>query len=168
MTRPPVSQRDDFAAVYAAHHREAFRLAYLLCGDRHRAEDITADAFVNLYRRLGRGGVERPGAYLRRIVVNEVSSGFRRLALQRREAAKRHGDQRGTLGPEDMVADQVLIAEALALLPLRQRTAVVLRYFADLPERDVAEAMGCSIGTVKSSVSRGLDRLRTVLGAQEA
>jgi RNA polymerase sigma factor (sigma-70 family) len=69
---------------------------------------------------------------------------------------------------EDQLADHEAIAAALAVLPQRQRTAVVLRYFADLPEREVAEILGVSVGTVKSSVSRGLDRMRGLLEAEVA
>lgn len=158
----------DFADLFAAHHTEALRLAYLLCGDRHRAEDITADAFVKLYKRWSRGGIDNPRAYVRRSVANEVNSKFRRLALERREAAKRSGDDRGARAADDQLADHDAIAQALAELPRRQRTAVVLRYYADLPERETAELMGVSVGTVKSSVSRGLERMRAVLTEEVA
>lgn len=158
----------DFADVFAAHHAEALRLAYLLAGDRHRAEDIVADAFVKLYKRWDRGGIDNPRAYLRRTVVNEVNSKFRRLALERREAAKRSGDDRGARTTEDQLADSDVIATALAALPQRQRTAVVLRYFNDLPEREVADVMGISVGTVKSTVSRGLERMRTMMEGEVA
>jgi RNA polymerase sigma-70 factor (sigma-E family) len=162
------SATGEFAEVFAAHHHEALRLAYLLCGDRHRAEDITADAFIKLYRRWSRGGIDNPRAYLRRTVVNEVNSKFRRLALERREAAKRSGDDRGMRSAEDQLADHDAVASALAALPQRQRTAVVLRYYADLPEREAAELMGVSVGTVKSSVSRGLDRMKVLLTEEVA
>jgi RNA polymerase sigma-70 factor (sigma-E family) len=158
----------DFADVFAAHHAEALRLAYLLCGDRHRAEDITADAFVNLYRRWSRGGIDNPRAYLRRTVVNEANSKFRRLAVERREAAKRSGDHRGTLSADERLVDSDAMARALAALPPRQRTAVVLRYYADLPEREAAALMGVSVGTVKSTVSRALVTLRTLLAQEMA
>lgn len=161
-----VSTTGEFAEVFAAHHAEALRLAYLLCGDAHRAEDITADAFVKLYRRWSRGGIDNPRAYLRRTVVNEVNSKFRRLALERREASKLSGDDRGGRSAEEQLADADAIARALAALPQRQRTAVVLRYYADLPEREAAEIMGVSVGTVKSSVSRGLDGMKAVLAAE--
>jgi RNA polymerase sigma-70 factor (sigma-E family) len=157
------SSSAEFADVFAAHHAEALRLAFLLTGDRYRAEDVVADAFVKLYKRWSAGGIDNVRAYLRRTVVNEVNSKFRRLALERREAAKRSGDDRGARSAEDQLADHELIADALATLSQRQRTAVVLRYFNDLPEREVAEILGVSVGTVKSSVSRGLDRMRHVL-----
>ena len=154
---------DEFADLYAASHPEALRLAYLLCGDRHRAEDAGADAFVKVYRALGRGGIRQPRAYVRRAVVNEVNSRFRRLALERREASKRSGDARGARDPEDQVVDNDAVFAALRTLPVRQRTAVVLRYYSDMSEAEAAEVMGVSVGTVKSSTSRGLERLRWVL-----
>ena len=159
---------ESFAELFSSHHAEAVRLAYLLCGDHGRAEDVVSDAFVKLYRRWRGGGIENPRAYLRRIVVNEMNSRVRRLALERREAAKRSGDDRGLRSAEDQVTDHGAIVEALAGLPQRQRTAVVLRYFNDLSERETAELMGVSVGTVKSSVSRALDRLRTALGEEVA
>ena len=154
---------EDFASVYAAHHAEALRLAYLLCGDPHRAEDAVAEAFVRVYRQTRRGDIRNPRAYVRRAVVNEVNSRFRRLALERREASKRSGDDRGTRGPDDNLADSDQMFNALRQLSERQRTAIVLRFYEDLPEKAIAEAMGVSVGTVKSTLSRGMDRLRAVL-----
>jgi RNA polymerase sigma-70 factor (sigma-E family) len=161
--RNPAAVSADFAEVFAAHHAEALRIAYLLCGDPHRAEDAVADAFVRVYRRWRRGGIEHPRSYIRRAVVNEVNSRFRRLAVERREAARHHGDDRGMRDAADQLAEQDELFRALQQLPERQRTAIVLRYWGDLPEADVAEAMGTSVGTVKSSVSRGLARLRAVM-----
>lgn len=167
VTRRAVAS-DDFADVYAAHHADALRLAYLLCGDPHRAEDVVADAFVNVYRRLRAGAVDSPRAYIRRAVVNAMNSRWRRLALERREARKRSGDDRGQRGAEERLADADEVFQALRRLPARQRTAVVLRYYGDLSEADTATAMGVSVGTVKSSVSRGLERLRTLLAQEVA
>ena len=157
---PATTTYPDFAQVFSAHHAEALRIAYLLCGDAHRAEDAVADAFVKIYRRWSTGGVDRPRAYIRRAVVNEVNSRFRRLALERREAEKRSGDDRGMRGYDDRFADADEILAALRKLPARQRTAVVLRYYADMTEAETADAMGVSVGTVKSTVSRALDRMR--------
>lgn len=154
----------EFADVFAAHHPEALRIAYLLCGNPHRAEDAVADAFVKVYRRWSRGGIENPRAYIRRAVVNEVNSRFRRLALERREAGKRSGDDRGDRAHDDRLADADEMFAALRALPERQRTAVVLRYYADMTEADTADAMGVSLGTVKSTVSRALDRMRASMG----
>lgn len=158
----------DFADVYAAHHADALRLAYLLTGDADRAEDAVADAFVKCYRRWRKGGIDEPRAYLRRAVVNEVNSRFRRLSVERREAAKRHGDARGTRLADEQVVDRDEVFAALQALPARQRTAIVLRYYHDLSEADTAEAMDISVGTVKSSVSRGMERLRGLLSEEVA
>jgi RNA polymerase sigma-70 factor (sigma-E family) len=154
---------DGFAEVFAAHHAEALRVAYLLTGDCHRAEDAVSDAFVKVYRAWQRGGIEQPRAYIRRAVVNEVNSRFRRLALERREAQRQRGDERGARTAEDDVSDADALAGALRRLPPRQRTAVVLRYYADLSEAEAARAMGVSVGTVKSATHRGLATLRTHL-----
>jgi len=156
----------DFADVFAAHHVEALRLAYLLCGDRHRAEDAVSEAFVRVYRRWRRGGIEHPRAYIRRAVVNEVNSRFRRLTVERREATKHSGDDRGLRAADDQLADADLLFRALQTLPERQRTALVLRYYGAFSEADIATTMGIAVGTVKSSVSRGLERLRAVMDEQ--
>jgi RNA polymerase sigma-70 factor (sigma-E family) len=156
----------DFAEVYALHHAEALRLAYLLCGDRTRAEDAVADAFVKVYRQMQRTDVREPRAYIRRAVVNQINSGFRRLALERREAAKRSGDERGRRTSDEDIADHDEMFTALRSLPQRQRTVVVLRYYQDLPEKQIAEVMGVSVGTVKSTLHRALERLRSVLGEE--
>jgi RNA polymerase sigma-70 factor (sigma-E family) len=153
-----------FADVFAAHHAEALRLAYLLSGDRDRAEDAVSDAFVKVYRQWRKGDVTSPGAYVRRAVVNEVNSRFRRLAVERREAARQWGDDRGSRAADDQVVDHDLMFRALQTLPERQRTAVVLRYYNDLSEQETADTMGVSVGTVKSSVHRGLARMRALLG----
>ncbi|HVL98345.1 MAG TPA: SigE family RNA polymerase sigma factor [Egibacteraceae bacterium] len=167
MGRTGAGTKPTFADVFAAHHGEALRLAYLLCGDPHRAEDAVAEAFTKMYRRWRRGGIEVPRAYVRRAVVNEVNSRFRRLALERREARRRHGDDRGARGADEDLADRDEVFRVLARLPARQRTAVVLRYYADLSEADTAAAMDVTVGTVKSCVSRGLSRLRELLEEHE-
>ena len=157
---------DEFTQVYAAHHAEVLRLAYLLCGDAHRAEDAVAEAFVRVYRQMRKGGVDHPRAYLRRAVINEVNSRFRRLAIERREASRRSGDDRGSRTTEEHLVDTDEVFTALRTLPERQRTALVLRFYSDLPEREIAEAMGISVGTVKSTLSRGLERLRATLAEE--
>ena len=166
MTAVATMDTGDFAQVYAAHHAEALRLAYLLCGNRERAEDAVAEAFVRVYRQMGRSDIQHPRAYVRRAVVNEVNSRFRRLALERREASKRTGDDRGARGADEALADTDEMFAALRQLSDRQRTVVVLRFYEDLSEKAIAEAMGISIGTVKSTLSRGMDKLRSLLAEE--
>lgn len=161
-----VPDTDDFSALYAAHHAEALRVAYLLCGHRERAEDAVADAFVKVWKAWRRGDIDNPRAYIRRAVVNQVNSRFRRLALERREAQRRTGDDRGERSGIEGIDDADELVAALDRLSPRQRSAIVLRYYLDLSEADAAEAMGVSVGTVKSSVSRGLERLRALVGQE--
>ena len=153
-----------FAELYAAHYAEAVRLAYLLCGQQERAEDAVADAFVKVWRAWRRGRIDSPRAYIRRAVVNTVNSRFRRLALERRELTRRSGDARGARADDEQVSERDALFTALAQLPQRQRTAIVLRYWEDLSEADTAEVMGVATGTVKSSVSRGIASLRELVG----
>ena len=154
-----------FATVFNAHHREAVRLAYLLTGDHHQAEDIVADAFTKVWKQWEKGRVDNVRAYLRRAVVNESNSKLRRRYLERREAGTAKGDDRGVRLVDEQTADRDQVWQALQRLPERQRAAIVLRYYEDLPEAETADVLGVSVGTIKSQTSRGLDRLRELLGA---
>jgi RNA polymerase sigma-70 factor (sigma-E family) len=156
---------ESFAAVFNAHHRQAVRLAYLLTSDPHQAEDIVAEAFTKVYVRWKKGEVRDVGAYLRRAVANEANSKLRRRYLERREASKRAGDDRGVRLVDDHAADHDVVWQAIQRLPERQRQAVVLRYYEDCSEAETAEILGCSVGTVKSQVSRGLARMQELLAA---
>ena len=159
----PESQyaESQYADFVAAHWDRYLRLATLLTGDRHRAEELLQDELVKLYvrwRRVSRIG--DPHGYLRRMLVNGNVSRWRRRRRERLVAdAPDHADPRSE-PPEHGVELQW----ALSMLPARQRAVVVLRYVEDLTEREVAAAMGCAIGTVKSHNARALDRLRALLG----
>jgi RNA polymerase sigma-70 factor (sigma-E family) len=152
--------RDELARTYARSAPEALRLAYLLTGDRSLAEDLVQDAFVRFV-----GGLQYlkdPGAadaYLRRTVVNLSKNYFRRRAIERaflqRDSARRQ--------PENVDADlsaHEAMRTALHKLPPRQRAAIVLRYYEDLPEMQIADILDCRPATVRSLVSRGLQALR--------
>ena len=108
------------------------------------------------------GDIEDFGAYLRRAVVNQVKRTFLRRGWQRRSESML--DRVPTLSPEEQVVRQQLVWSALRTLTPRQRTAVVLHYYEALPVDEVAYAMGTSVGTAKSHLSRGRDRLRELLG----
>ncbi|SRR6266545_2349716 len=148
--------------LYTRHASEALRVAYLLSGDPSMAEDLVQDAFVRLAGRLLH--LRDPGgfhAYLRTTIVNLARSHFRRRAVERR-FLERQGEPRGVEAPD--LSDRERMRRALMELPIRQRTAVVLRYFEDLSEAQVADLMHCRTGAVKSLVSRGLSTLRATLG----
>jgi RNA polymerase sigma-70 factor (sigma-E family) len=160
------TEAERFGELFAAHQDRALRLAYVLCGDAAAAEDVVADAFARMYPRWRRGDVDDPGAYLRRAVVNHVRGRFRRLATQRRHEATRAAT-RHRPDLEALVAQRESVRAALLSLPPRQRAAVVLRHLEDMSEADTAALLGISVGAVKSSVARGLERLRLALEAQE-
>lgn len=154
------ADRSRIAELYAAHADDAVRLAYLLTGDRALAEDLVQDAFVKLAGRLVH--LRDPGAfggYLRTTVVNLSRSTFRRRKVERahleRTARDRLAEAAGPL-PEDR--DELW--KALGRLSGRQRAAIVLRYYEDLSEAQIAEVLQCRAGTVKSLVSRGMEILR--------
>lgn len=151
--------------LYAQHADDALRLAYLLTADASLAEDLVQDAFVRLAGRLlhlrDRWGFH---AYLRQTIVNLSRSHFRRKALERR-FIERQAEPPPVELPD--LSDQETTRRALLELPLRQRTALVLRYFEDLSEAQTADLMRCRPAAVKSLVSRGMTSLRTKLGADQ-
>lgn len=158
-----VEGREEFASAYACHHERASGLAFLLCGDVEAAADVVADAWVGVYGRLGRGPIDDVGPYLHRAVVNGIRSRARRRVLA---DALRFADPDGALatpGADQHVADRMLLVSALAQLPVRMRTAVVLRYYDDRSVAETAVLMGVSEGTVKSTTSKGLARLHALL-----
>jgi RNA polymerase sigma-70 factor (sigma-E family) len=157
---PAESRLDE---LYQRHAGAAVRLAYLLLQDRSVAEDIVQDAFVRVAGRLVH--LRDPGAfdaYLRRTVVNLSRSYVRRKMLERsflkRESAAVARD--AVRWPTSSLEDREVLWRALGRLSERQRAAIVLRFYEDLPEIQVAEILRCRPGTVKSLVSRGLKTLR--------
>ena len=154
-----------FADVYAEHRDDLFRLAVLLCGDRELAEDVVADAVAATMPKWEDGQVDDPAAYLRRAVVNNLNSFWRRRALRRvREEHRLTGDRRGQRDHDDQVADRDAVLAAIDRLPTKQRTAVVLRFYEDLSTAAIADAMGTAESTVRSTLSRAADTLRDRLG----
>jgi len=156
-----------FDELYDAHRQRAFRLALLLCsGERAAAEDALSEAFIRVFPKWRGGHVDDFGPYLRRAVVNEVKRMFTRRGLQRRSEPPLEAEAVTVMSPEDSVVRRELVWDALRTLPVKQRTAFVLRYYEALPVEDVAAAMGTSVGTAKSHLSRGRDRLRALLEEQ--
>jgi len=160
-----VEAADLLSVLFDAHYRELCRLAYVLLGDGPQAEDVVQEAFLRTFTGLGRlRDRSRADAYLRRCVVNLSRSRLRRRSTEGRcnEAVHRtHRDETFTT-PADL--DMV---EAVRSLPPRQRAAVVLFYFADLPETEVAATLGCSVGTVKSQLAKARAALARGLGDDE-
>lgn len=147
---PADSGPGSYEDCYREQFRPLVRLAFLLTGSAETAQDVVQDAFVHLHRRWK--SVEQPDAYVRRSVVNGCNSHHRRLRLER----TRRPDSPAVV--TDLEADE--ITDALAALPHRQRAALVLRFYLDLPDAHAAEILGCRVGTVGSLVHRGLAQLR--------
>jgi RNA polymerase sigma-70 factor (sigma-E family) len=144
------------------------RLAFLLVGDVTEAEDIVAEAMVRCVPKLRRGSVSDPAGYLVRAVVNTANNRRRRLALERRVRSRKSGDDRGLTTVDEAVASRLTMVRALGGLPPRQRAVLVLRYYEDLTEVQIADALDVSVGSVKTHASRGLAALRLSLGDPEA
>jgi RNA polymerase sigma factor (sigma-70 family) len=156
----PVSGRG-LDELYRRHAPDAIRLAYVLTGDAHVAQDLAQDAFVRLGWSLLH--LRRPdafGASLRKTVVNLARMRFRRERTER--AALTRGAPI-SIGEEADAADREAIRRAMRTLPDRQRVAVVLRFYEDLSYDQIAEILRCRPGTVGSLLSRAMQTLRTEL-----
>ncbi|MDQ2781725.1 MAG: SigE family RNA polymerase sigma factor [Actinomycetota bacterium] len=159
----------DLATLYAAHRLSLVRLAVLLVDELSLAEDVVQDAFVGPHRRSGR--LDDPGAalaYLRVSVVNGARSTLRRRGTVRRFLARASAPDEVAAADHEVLLGESRDAtlEAVRRLPPRQREVLVLRYWGDLSERQIAEAMGITEGTVKSTASRALDALERLLEEQ--
>lgn len=150
--------------LYTTHYAGMVRLAALLLRDHAVAEEVVQDAFVALHRRWRRLRDQRRAvAYLRTSVIHNCRSVQRRRAVSARHPEDVPPDvSSAEVGALRAVAGNAVV-DALRTLPARQREALVLRYYADLSEAEIAEAMKISRGAVKSHASRGLATLRTNL-----
>lgn len=153
--------RDDeaFAAYVEARGPHLVRVAHLLCGDLQLAEDLVQGVLSRAmlrWERLSR--LDDVDAYLRKAVVNARTSWWR--SVTRREVRVAHVPLPPLPQHQDGTEDRRLLVAELRQLPYAQRAVLVLRYFEQLSETETAAVLGCSVGTVKSSASRGLERLR--------
>jgi RNA polymerase sigma-70 factor (sigma-E family) len=151
-------------ALYSAHYRQLVRLASFLLKDAGQAEEVVQDAFVAMHgswRRLR--DPERAEAYLRQAVVNRCRSGLRHRQVEARHAPRPAPDapsaEYGAIG----TLERRGVVDALRALPTRQREVLVLRYYGDLSEAEIAQTLGISTGAVKTHASRGMSALRSTL-----
>lgn len=160
MARPPSDA--EFTEFVHASWPALYRTAYLMLGDRGLAEDLVQTALARTMlawpRLRDRSDLD---GYVYRVMVRQQASWWER---------RWHGERPTLELPEQATPDTTTtvdeadsLARALALLPRQQRTAVVLRFYEDRPEREVADLLGCSVGSVKTHTSRGLARLRQIL-----
>ena len=140
-----------FVDLYGSRLAPMVRLARLLTGGDPAAEELVQDAFLRVRDKWD--GIDNPTAYLRVAVVNACRNHQRHRLVERRPLPAR-----GVTGD-----DRFELRESIAALPSRQRSAVVLRYYEDLPEAEIAQMLGCSVPAVKSLLHRALHDLRKVI-----
>jgi RNA polymerase sigma-70 factor (sigma-E family) len=157
---------EQVAELFDQHYSGLCRLASLLLGDRAAAEEAVQEAFVRTYTGWWRiRHPERAQWYLRRAVVNQCRSRQRRRQTEDRgNRIVFHSEASGQMVDPADALDALTIAAAVRSQPPRQREAVVLRYFDDLPEAEIASLLGCSVGTVKSQLSKARATLASLLG----
>lgn len=154
---PPWST-ERLRSLYDSESTGTIRLAYVLTGDLHTAQDISQEAFVKVGRKIfGLRDPQHARAYLYRTVLNLCRGRARRLKTER-AALRKIAPSQSERSPDIPQQDEMW--RALLSLPLRQRTALFLRYYEDLSEVQAAEALQCSVGAIKSLVNRGLNELR--------
>lgn len=157
------ARMQELGVWFDAEYDGLLRFAYLVCGDRHLAQDLVQEAFVKMSlagARVGHAGVK---AYARTTVLNLARSRVRRAVLERRAHTRAaevpdHGD---AVGARDEVW------QAMRALSPRQRAVVALRYYEDLPEAEIAATLGMSAGSVKQHADRAMRRLRAQLNEPE-
>ncbi|CAM5602655.1 MULTISPECIES: SigE family RNA polymerase sigma factor [Streptomyces] len=162
---------EEFQAFVIGRWPRLMRTAFLLTGEQHAAEDLVQSTLEQVYvawRKVG--SADEPEAYVRRVMINAHARRHRRR-LREFLAPK---DDSGLAHEQPDTGDRIAQADdrnalltALAELPARQREAVVLRYWEDLTETQTAEAMGCSVGAVKSNAAKGIAKLRAIPGLAE-
>jgi len=138
------------------------RLAYVILGDAHGAEEVVMEALLKTFSGWGRlRNPERGGIYLKRAVVNGCRSRIRRRTVEARVNALAHGRDQMRAADWDPGASDTrsLVWDAVKALPERQRACVVLRYLEDLSEAEIAAVLECSVGTVKSQLAKARSKL---------
>jgi RNA polymerase sigma-70 factor (sigma-E family) len=152
----------DFLEFFAGEFWPLRRVGFLLTGDWDQAEELAQEAMARTYAVWPRvRGYDRPAAYARKVLLNRHRSLLRRAVVEARHLVASRPDDRHQ---PDFGGDDLVLWQALRRLPARQREAIVLRYYLDLPEAEVARLLKVPPGTVKSWTHRGLSRLRDRLG----
>jgi len=166
-TIQPAATVDRHRAVedlFAAEYTSLLRLATLVLGDRASAEDAVQEAFVKLHRSWDRiRDLDAAPAYLRSIVLNTSRSGLRRLRTASKYQPQVVPDSRSAEDGSMQREEHRRVIEALQTLPRRQRECIAMRYYLNLSEREIAETLGISQGSVKSHTSRGMSALAALL-----
>lgn len=156
------SDPEDLVALCLAEHPRLVRSLDLICGDRERAEELAQEALVRLWQRWPKVcRLDRPGAWLHHVAVNLAISELRRRRVEGRAVARLSLNAEEPVPDADL--DQGAVRRALARLPDRQRTAIVLRYMLDLSVADVAAALELNLGATRALTFRAIEALRADL-----
>jgi len=145
----PPRWQEPLVALYRERYAPMVRLAHLLTGNQAVAEELVQDAFVAVHRNWAKA--DNAPAYLRTAVVNNARSWLRRKVMENERRPQ-------PSGPAQMAADEMW--DVLQTLPERQRVAIVLRFYEDMPDDDIAKVLGCRRPTVRTAIHRGLLALR--------
>jgi RNA polymerase sigma-70 factor (sigma-E family) len=166
LVRVEVCRDEQVAALFDLHYVPLCRLAHLLLGDASRAEDIVQEAFMRTFAGWGRlRQPHRADVYLRRSVINLCRSGLRRRPVESRGNRLVHQrDESRTSAWDEGAAIALTVLQAVRRLPPRQRATVVLRYYLDLPEAEIAAVLGTTTGTVKSQLAKARVHLAGAIG----
>lgn len=155
---------DEFSEFVLRTWPHLDRVALALTGSRHDADDLLQNTYTKAYKVWSKVvSMEHPEAYVRRILVNESTSLWRR-AWRRAERSTARLPETPTTAQEDAYAARDIVWQAIQRLPAKQRAVLVLRYYEDLDVRETAEVLDISSGTVKSQCSVALGKLRLALG----
>ena len=161
-------ERDaEFRSFYMDQAPRLKRLALFMTGDSDRSADLAQEALLRAYRKWPRIRNEDPGPYVRATLVNLCRNDYRRKMVERR---KQPDPQRDVQSSEPGVDESLRVAEALKVLSPIRRATLLLRFYEDMPEAEIARVLDRPLNTVKSDIRRGLERLRPVLdeGARTA
>ena len=152
-----------FGEFVASRTQALMRVAWLLTGDRHAAEDLLQTALAKTYAKWRTLRNEDPEGYVRTVMLREQLSWWRRLKRFRETSTPEL--EITAADPSDQTDLRIAMRTALLRLPVAQRAVLVLRYYEDLTETQAAQVLGCSVGTVRSRTHRAVERLRSILPA---
>ena len=150
----------EFRAFYFAEAARLKGIALLMVADWARAEELTQEALLRAYRAWPRIRRQDPGPYVRTALMNLCRNDYRRRLLERAHPAEAAPDVEF---PDTKIEEAMRLADALKALPPVRKAAVVLRYYEDLPEAEIARILDRPLNTVKSDIRRGLQALRPLL-----
>lgn len=151
---------DEFRAFYFAEATRLKGIALLMVGDRSRAEELAQEALLRAYKAWPRIRREDPGPYVRTALMNLCRNDYRRRLLERTHPSEAMPDVEF---PDTKIEEAMRLADALKALPPIRKAAIVLRYYEDLPEAEIARILDRPLNTVKSDIRRALQTLRPLL-----